>query len=283
MVKVLGYSRYINAYVLGPPQRGLVHSSFASATNLAFGTDFFLSLNALPEALLASPDLLHKIIVPESGAALPLLPNGVLLSTQASMFPFGSLQPGMAVVLGVGRLWLESLACSLDLSTCFQWNSRIEHSGEVLIKEHIPWLQQLCDQQRATGIAALAIPEGQTILALAYSICGRGAGLTPGGDDFLLGWLAAGWFLYGARPDFLARGQSIVEIAEQRTHALSRYWLSCAATGYVAQPVKALLEALTRPEQQQLEQAAHNLLAMGSTSGSDTLRGILYAIMQSPL
>lgn len=286
MVKVLGYSRYIAAYVLGPPQRGLVHSSFASAANLVFAADFFLSLNAEPGTLLACSDLLHRSISPEPRTALPLLPNGVLLSVSENMFPFGALKAGMAVMLGAGRLWLEPLACSLDLSTCSRWDSRIEQADGLrtaLFKEHVHWLQHLGDQPPPVGIAALEIPEDQPILTLARSICGRGVGLTPGGDDFLLGWLAAGWLLYGPQPDFLALGRSIVEIAEQRTHALSRYWLACAAHGHVAQPVRALLAALTRPEQQQLEQAASNLLAMGATSGSDTLRGVLYAIKQAPL
>ncbi|HEX7735197.1 MAG TPA: hypothetical protein VF458_10040, partial [Ktedonobacteraceae bacterium] len=48
MIKVLACSERVIEQVMGPPQRGLVHSAFSSAANLLFPPDFLLSLNYFP-------------------------------------------------------------------------------------------------------------------------------------------------------------------------------------------------------------------------------------------
>ncbi len=118
----------------------------------------------------------------------------------------------------------------------------------------------------------------------ARSLCGRGVGLTPTGDDILAGWMAMGWLLYGPEPAFLAACQQIMEVAHRQTHLLSRCWLRYAAGGNVALPVAKLLEALVREpgteNDARLEQAAQAVLAMGATSGYDVISGILFALQQ---
>ena len=108
-------------------------------------------------------------------------------------------------------------------------------------------------------------------------LCGRGMGLTPTGDDMLAGWMAIGWLLKGPKPDFLAVCQQIVAIARRQTHLLSQCWLNYAANGYVAEPIGALLHALTQEDDVQLVQATRAVLAMGATSGYDVIQGMLMA------
>ena len=115
------------------------------------------------------------------------------------------------------------------------------------------------------------------ILPLARHLCGRGIGLTPTGDDILAGWMAAGWLLHGPQAGFVETCRRIVEIARQQTHLLSQCWLAHAAHGNVAEPIAALLYAMTCADDFQLENAIKAVLAMGATSGYDLIQGILLA------
>jgi hypothetical protein len=268
MIKVLACSERVIEKVLGQPQRGLVQSAFSAAANVSFAAGFMLSLNASPHPLLDK--------------GMSLMPNGVLLSARAAEWPFGALKAGMPVVLGVGWLVFEAISCSLDCTGCVRWNPHIEHPAIVddeLLKANARWLAQFCQLHGSQmGGERLEYGDDETILALAARLCGRGPGLTPSGDDFLAGWMAVGWLLYGPQPTFLAHCQRITEIASQSTHALSQCWLAYAAAGDVARPIGELLAALTVRNPERLECAARHVLALGATSGHDLLQGILYGL-----
>jgi len=113
---------------------------------------------------------------------------------------------------------------------------------------------------------------------MAHSLCGRVDGLTPAGDDILAGWMAANWLLYGPLPRLLEAYQDIIDVAGQQTHLLSQCWLSYAAEGNVAQPIRVLLKAITNNNETKLTTATQAVLAMGATSGHDLLQGILLGL-----
>lgn len=217
---------------------------------------------------------------------MPLMPNGLLLSAHAGEWPFTALRAGMPVVLGAGWLVLEASSCSLDCTTCPRWNPHIERPEPLeieRIKENARQLSTLCQRDRLLQADTLCVyAKGETLPELAAKLCGRGPGLTPSGDDFLAGWMAVGWLLYGPQPIFLASCQSVNEIASQRTHALSQCWLAYAAAGDVAHPIGELLSALIGHDHALLLSAAQNVLALGATSGYDLLQGILHGIEQFP-
>jgi hypothetical protein len=309
-MKVIACSTGILVQGMGPPLRGFVHSVFASAANLLFPDGFVLSLNALPhfafspknnEQACRHNDIsrLHSCFIHSGreaavvaleeevhqGVTLPLMPNGLLLSAYAGEFPFTALRVGMPAILGAGWLSLEAIACSLDFVTCPRWDPHIVRSSQLneqCIKANGHRLRQLCQRAELRGIPELEAMREASILVLAEELSGRGPGLTPGGDDFLAGWMAAGWLLYGPQADFLKLCQDICAIARRRTHVLSQSWLTHAAVGEVAQPIRELLAALNTADQRWLEYAARGLLAMGASSGFDVLQGILYSIEQYP-
>jgi uncharacterized protein DUF2877 len=66
-------------------------------------------------------------------------------------------------------------------------------------------------------------------------------------------------------------------VARRQTHLLSVCWLSYAAAGYVALPVRDLLQAITLDEKAEVAIAARSVLSMGATSGFDLIQGILLA------
>ena len=256
---------------MGLPQRGVIHSAFNAAANIVFPSGFILSLNAASSSHLADKSALGTINQPTR------MPNGLQLTAAPGTFPFTALRAGMPVLFGAQRLHIEAIGCSLDLSLCSQWNPHIERPAlldmEIVRKNRDRLSKYVESDQRAPfRDHPLAFPY---IHNLAQSLCGRGIGLTPAGDDMLAGWMAAGWLLYGPMPSFLDACQQIVEVAKSQTHLLSQCWLGYAAEGNVAQPICALLDALTRDDEKQLSEATEAVLAIGATSGHDVIQGIL--------
>ncbi len=109
-------------------------------------------------------------------------------------------------------------------------------------------------------------------LAAAFRLLqGRGAGLTPSGDDVLAGILLVGAINPGCRGalDRLARSA--------RTTALSRACLRWAAAGQSIQPAHALLDAAAAGDSDGMGRAVRSLAAVGATSGRALVAGVALA------
>jgi Protein of unknown function (DUF2877) len=121
----------------------------------------------------------------------------------------------------------------------------------------------------ARGIAGR---DARAFADAACALIGLGEGLTPAGDDCVLGALAA---IHRLAPGWLTshegrRGQ-LADAARRRTTDVARDFLLEALDGRFAEPVLALL---TAPTAAMAGIAARRLVAMGATSGADTLCGI---------
>ncbi len=103
-------------------------------------------------------------------------------------------------------------------------------------------------------------------------LAGLGAGLTPSGDDLLVGVMLWAWL---AHPTPAALGREIVAAAAGRTTVLSAAFLRAAARGECSDPWHALLETLATG--QEITAATRGILAHGATSGADALAGFLWA------
>lgn len=115
-------------------------------------------------------------------------------------------------------------------------------------------------------------------------LVGLGEGLTPSGDDAIVGVLAAldaareaSAFAAPLRAELV---RALDEPALRRTTTLAAQLIVAAARGLYAEPVLALLATLADSEAPagSLDQAAAALLAIGHRSGADTLRGIIAAL-----
>jgi len=120
--------------------------------------------------------------------------------------------------------------------------------------------------------------------AVRHAMCallGRGEGLTPEGDDVLVGLLAGLRLLGpsvgapGAGGMLAAVAPIILTEAPFRTTALSAALLRHAVAGEVADPVAAFLQALTGKGD--LSAVVDALHTMGNTSGVATASGMLLA------
>ena len=113
------------------------------------------------------------------------------------------------------------------------------------------------------------------------ALLGKGEGLTPEGDDVLVGMLA-GLRLLGPAVGVPGAGGMLAAVAPVvlteapfRTTALSAALLRHAVAGEVADPVAAFLHALTG--RGSMEEAVAGLHTMGSSSGVATACGALLA------
>jgi hypothetical protein len=128
-------------------------------------------------------------------------------------------------------------------------------------------------------LAALRVGNPQGIAAGAAALAGLGPGLTPAGDDFLLGLMAGlrTWpqFLTGKRLSVEEACQAIYGAAAGRTNLLSVALLRSAKEGMFGEAWHILLAALRQGKAEEVRGAADRLLGFGGTSGADALSGFL--------
>jgi hypothetical protein len=106
----------------------------------------------------------------------------------------------------------------------------------------------------------------------ATHLVGLGSGLTPAGDDWLLGCALAAHL---GLPTTLAAGLllSAIRSAAAGTNILSAHWLRAAVQGACGAPWHAFFEACVRSDRQQINHAARHILRQGHSSGADALAG----------
>jgi hypothetical protein len=119
------------------------------------------------------------------------------------------------------------------------------------------------------GIEALDLGFVQSA---AHQLAGLGGGLTPAGDDFLLGAMVALW---ATRPEEVVRSlvEAIVAAALPRTTRLSAAYLAAAGRGEVSLLWHKLLAAIAAAEEGGVKAAGRAILRTGHSSGADMLAG----------
>jgi hypothetical protein len=130
-------------------------------------------------------------------------------------------------------------------------------------------------------VAGMRTGSIEIAIAGVQRLAGLGGGLTPAGDDFVLGVLLAAWAgLYDGGSEKLCL--AVAEAAASRTTALSAAYLRAAARGECSAYWHGLFGALLRPEAVELRAAIWALLSVGHTSGADALAGFLAARLAVP-
>lgn len=111
-------------------------------------------------------------------------------------------------------------------------------------------------------------------------LIGLGSGLTPSGDDFLVGFLLASHYLVQLS---LSSSQTtlqnqIVKAAKQKTTTLSAALIKCAADGAADERLMKALGWLAQGGAT-ISEVKTDLLSYGSSSGTDSFAGMLAAIL----
>ena len=224
-------------------------------------------------------------VLPVVTADAVSLPTAVRLAARAGEVEWG-VGHGDTVEVGEGRIALPAL----DVVAVRTWRpSRVRRarvSGdeggrgcrgnrfrthEQLVRAGSPggssdWL--------AAGIRRVVstVPAGGVEEAVA-ELVGRGPGLTPSGDDALAGALLVAHALGAAAPLAAA-----VRARLDATTAVSAALLDAAADGCAARPVVALVDAAVAGDVDAVRRALPAVLAIGHTSGADTVTGIREAL-----
>ena len=227
-----------------PEKTGRVHSVFERAVNVLWRDGRLLTLHG--PGPLAAP----------FAVALDRLP------------PRGTVAPGMPI--GSWSFdWRDAERVALEMPNGplgFAADGLPEQAGAQALRSPAGARAR---QALTRGIAA---GDARPFTDAACALIGFGEGLTPAGDDCVLGALAAvhrlapGWLTANA-----GQRDRLAEAARSRTTDLARDFLLEALDGRFAEPVLALLTAVS---DDLAVDAARRLLAMGATSGADILCGI---------
>ncbi|TQI78244.1 uncharacterized protein DUF2877 [Serratia fonticola] len=113
------------------------------------------------------------------------------------------------------------------------------------------------------------------------ALIGYGRGLTPDGDDYLLGYMAALW--PWRKLPAIASHDSVMRrlIGSQLacTNDISRHYLARALEGHFSAPIDQLMSVLgSATSTTQVQAAALEVMQFGASSGVDCLAGILHGL-----
>jgi hypothetical protein len=110
-------------------------------------------------------------------------------------------------------------------------------------------------------------------------LAGLGVGLTPAGDDILMGAMYAAWLIL-PRHTASMLADEMAETASPLTTSLSSAWLRSAGKGEAGISWHELFGALLAGDEAKTRLKIEAILAVGETSGADALAGFL-SVLQS--
>jgi hypothetical protein len=120
--------------------------------------------------------------------------------------------------------------------------------------------------------------ELEVVKSCSRSLIGLGVGLSPSADDLLAGFMSALWWICKS----LGRGMELARNVNRAivtditgTTLVSQQVLRCTSVGETNEAVEGLLESVLRGQTQEAKGRVEEVLAIGETSGADTVVGVL--------
>ena len=232
------------------PRRGVVQGVFAGAVNLRFGEAWWTLLAA------DRPDQPSGIRLAPDSPGLPAVRTGDPVEVRA-----GHLIAGDAVV---------------DCRAATRWVPGAWPAPAPGLQARVRQLEAAALPRAWAGAAGMArelchaLADDDALDHAARRAIGRGPGLTPSGDDVLVGLLTALGIRYTALRERLARA---LAPALPTTTSLSRHLIEEAALGLPGRALHELVAALLSGAQ--LAGATDRVLATGATSGADAALGLV--------
>lgn len=231
-------------HTIRQPCKGIVHSVFSQAVNVAFEDIEGQKLLTLVSSL--TPALPDSLCIPDFLLKEFQVRDKVLLDCN-TLIVYGKTFPVMQDSQWDGRIKPKSdipdLTLFLKISSCLT-------SG----------FDRLPIAIRNKADVALQAGDYKPYLGL-------GCGLTPSFDDASIGAMAVCYL----------RGEPVPHISDlSMTTDVSARYLRLAMKGYFSQPILDVIDALYMPKR--LVQSMRALQAIGATSGSDTIYGMRKSI-----
>lgn len=117
------------------------------------------------------------------------------------------------------------------------------------------------------------------------TLIGHGTGLTPSGDDFLSGLLAAMHFtrrVYDQECDLLqVLANGVLQNMATKTNQISRHFLHYAVEGLWGRATERFMFAFFGEDELKLYDAILEKAAYGGTSGVDEIQGVLFGLYET--
>jgi hypothetical protein len=177
-----------------------------------------------------------------------------------------------------GLAQLAGLAAAVDLAGSLLDFYRSTSGGTSLSEAFL----LMARQGAASLVAGLKERNEPLAAAGARALAGLGGGLTPAGDDFIVGAMLAAWAgLYGQGVEQLCPALAVA--AAPRTTTLSAAYLHSAAAGECIAHWHTLFAAQQQGNFYNTQAAVRSLVSIGHTSGADALAGFLAVRLMQPL
>jgi hypothetical protein len=128
-----------------------------------------------------------------------------------------------------------------------------------------------------TFSTALAHEDIKSSVTAAQELAGLGMGLTPSGDDFIMGGIHAAWIIH---PYEAAKKltQEIVNTAAPLTTSLSAAWIRSEGRGEAGELWHRFFEAICTGDESDIQRDVDRILSVGETSGVDAFAGFVGTI-----
>ncbi len=121
---------------------------------------------------------------------------------------------------------------------------------------------------------ALANADLCSSLNAAQKLAGLGQGLTPAGDDSILGTIYAAWIIHSPEVASVL-AEEVANTAAPLTTSLSAAWLRSAGRGGAGILWHEFFDALISSDPARIQEAMDKILDVGETSGADALVGFI--------
>lgn len=255
---------------------------------------------------LADEDRLITLLISEGYE----LPQGIRIWTRD--FPLQSLTPGLRAAARGGILRFDSSPLTVELRAAPVWRCRVPElqldmgwppaqqawstAWDLLNKEQkLRHADIIADDLFQTNLGSplsqrIAKPVMQLItsteqydfdaaLQAAKKMIGLGPGVTPSGDDILIGFLAGLWSMTGQNGQQLgfihSFGTELIQLAKG-TSEISRTYILHAAQGQFSSSLSHLAEAISTGDH--VEATMQIAMRVGHSSGMDSVTGLLIGL-----
>ena len=228
-------------------------------------------------------------------------PHGIRISLPAGLAFTDHLQAGQQVGCRAAVLRIAGSDIAIDLSTAAVWRSELGRLRIDLARPSVGtawavawralerrwrldrdgWAPTIHRRGQALAEASGALDIDAAGTAIG-ALIGCGPGLTPAGDDLIVGFLGGLFASQGddpARQRFLAALGAAITAALAGTGEISSAYLEHATQGSVAEPLAGLVGAIAEgAPPSAVEEATRRALRVGHTSGGDGVLGLLLGI-----
>ena len=128
-------------------------------------------------------------------------------------------------------------------------------------------------------VAGLRSGDASPIREGSTGLVGLGNGLTPAGDDWIVGSLLGAWIVW-QESEIGRLADTVAKSATGKTTQLSTAMIQAASHGECSAPWHDLLAALLAEDAGLIRAAAERIVARGHTSGADALSGFVAVLRE---